>query len=183
VAEYLAPCVRDLDGDGDEDQMPLTVGNWCAAIQCFALRECLLPSETAPHKYRAGVVELISDAKLNGLWHPVKEVRSGEWTPSHGDLVIWDRSDPLKPETSWWRHVNRLTHFNPISQRLTTIGGNESRKIMLTDKAPKGLDHSGLIGFISYRPTDNVRPYTDDDRANDLALIAAFVETHRRAVA
>ncbi len=94
VKLYLSGCVRDVDGDGDEDRLGLTVGNWCAAAQSWVLSQCLLEGESAPHLWRAGVVELVSDARARGIYYPVESVRSGHFTPRLGDLAIWDRSKP-----------------------------------------------------------------------------------------
>ena len=77
VANYLRPCLRDVDGDGELDLLGLTVGNWCAAFVSACAKECLLPGERMPHEYRAGVVELVADAKKRGRWHSVSEVREG----------------------------------------------------------------------------------------------------------
>lgn len=183
VARYLAPCVRDVDGDGDDELLGLTEGNWCAAFASWCARECLLPGESAPHKYRAGVVEIVADAKANGRWQAIKTVRDGAFAPSVGDLAIWDRSNPDKPATSWWRHVNRVTQFNPMTGRLTTIGGNEGRKITVTDAAPKSLTDSKLLGFVSYAQSGRPLDYAAAERAADQGLIAMFTEAHRRTAA
>ena len=174
VAKYLGPCVRyDVDGDGKLDPMGLTQGNWCAAFASACVAACILPGETSPHLYRAGVVEMVADAKKLGAYHSVQEVRSGKWAPSVGDLAIWDRSTD-DPATSWWRHVNRVVNYNPISDHLTTIGGNERRAIRLTAGAPKHLSNRKLLGFISYSRAPGKAAPVDDD----LSLISLFVSEH-----
>lgn len=176
VAAYLAPCVRDVDHDGDLDLLRITAGNWCAAFQSAALAACLLPGDEPPHEYRAGVVELVADAQARGVWHDVEEVRLGRWTPWLGDLVIWDRSNPADPATAWHRHVNRLTSYSPSADRFRTIGGNESgRRIVETTGPPRGLDASRLLGFVSYYQRPEAIVLDDDTRERNLRLIAAFV--------
>lgn len=184
VREYLEPCVRDLDDDGDVERLGLTQGNWCAAFASWCLEQCLLPGEEPPHLYRAGVVEIVADATERGLWHPVEEVRQGLWTPWKGDLAIWDRSDPSRPETAWWRHVNRLVRWvDGDFENFVTIGGNERRRIIETSENPKDLASSKLLGFVSYWQRPTVIEMTDEERARNFRLIASFVEQHRRELA
>lgn len=198
IAEYLRGCWRDFDRDGELDEgerLGLTEGNWCAAFVSWCLEKCLLEGEQRPHEYRAGVVELVADAKLKGLWHPLEEVTSETWSPHVGDLVIWDRSVKGKPETAWWRHVNRIVAYSGLKDgvpRFVTIGGNESRTIREVDQPPKALTPEKLLGFISYGAvpsaaavSESVAAYrekTNEERAKDLRLIAAFVEAHRRTL-
>ena len=150
VREYLEPCVRDIDHDGRLDNLGLTVGNWCCAFQSWLLEQCLLDGDESPHLYRAGVVEAVSDAQRLGRWHPVAQVRSGQWRPQRGDLAVWDRSKPGVAKTTWWRHVNRLVDWAD-PHTFVTIGGNEGRTIRLTTQAPKQLSSQRLLGFIDYR--------------------------------
>lgn len=176
VREYLAPCLRDIDHDGDQELLGLTQGNWCAAFVSWCLEAELEPDDDRPHVYRAGVVEIIADAKKLGRWHTVQEVREGTWAPSVGDLLIWDRSDPQKPSTSWWRHVNRLMQYNPRKGALKVIGGNEQRTVRTSTRY---LGDPKLLGFVSYsQRTDKPQPTS----AEDLALIACFVEAHRKSL-
>lgn len=194
VRMYLAGCMRDIDGDGDDDTLGLTVGNWCAAAQSWVLYACLLDGESPPHLWRAGVVEIVSDARKRGLYHPVLQVRSGVWTPRVGDLAIWDRSNPDKPTTNWWRHVNRVTEFDTRSTLRTdddtfaTIGGNEARAWRETTDRPKGLDHSKLLGFVEY-PRDDMshaaervtpsHPLTELERKHLAAQVGLMLATMR----
>lgn len=176
VERYLAPCVRDLDNDGQLDRLNLRAGNWCAAFVSWQLRECAQRGEQWPHEYRAGVVEIVADARAQGRWYPVADVRSGHWTPRPGDLLIWDRSEPGRRETSWWRHVNRLVKWD--EQGFVSIGGNEGRKVQIANHPPKRLSEKKLLGFVSYEQhiTHTPQRKTDDD----LKLIAAFVQHARQ---
>jgi hypothetical protein len=135
------------------------VGN-CAALVCWCTKQATRTTDDPPHGYRAGVVELVADvkdtdAKWSGRWHNVKEVREGKWTPKPGDLAIYDRSNPTKPETSWWRHVNRVVSYSIAEQSFTTVGGNEQQKITL---AVQSIHQTRLLGFIAYPQPKEVRP-------------------------
>lgn len=184
VREYLAGCLRDLNGDGKTEPhelLRLREGNWCAAFQGWLLEQCRLPDEAAPHLYRASVVELELDARARGLWHDVQEVREGAWSPNIGDLVIWDRSDPTDPSTAWHRHVNRLVGWtNPDWTHFVTIGGNEQRAILRQQYLGGSIDHPKLLGFISYyqRPCPTDIPSHERDRL--LRLVAAAIEEIRK---
>lgn len=178
VREYLAPCVRDLDGDGEAERLGLKSGDWCAAFASWCMLQAWEDGCEFPHEYRAGVVEIVADARKRGAWHDVEEVRSGKWTPSKGDLLIWDRRDPKRPSTSWWRHVNRLIKYDPIRETLQTIGGNEGRAVRT---AVHELAAPKLLGFVSYSSADPVE-VTPEQREEDLQLIAAFVEAHRQTL-
>lgn len=189
IAEYFRGCWRDRDGDGRvgaQEYLGLTAGNWCAAFASWCLDQCLLDGEARPHHYRAGVVEIVADARTRGLYRSADEVRRGAWEPHVGDLVIWDRSEPGKPETSWWRHVNRVVAYGGMRDgqpRIVTIGGNESRTIREVDQPPKALAGGKLLGFVSYyngnAPMPRLRLEHDPD---DLKLVSAFVEAHRRTL-
>jgi hypothetical protein len=116
---------------------------------------CLLPGELKPHDYRAGVVEIVedtypgSDGKMPfaGRFKPTKLVKDGKFVPCVGDLVIWDRSNPSKPETSWWRHINRVIDFNESNGTFSTVGGNEGQKVRVGESH---IDKEKLLGFVHY---------------------------------
>jgi hypothetical protein len=176
VREYLAGCLRDLNGDGRTDpgeHLRLTEGNWCAAFQGWLLEKCLLPGEIRPHLYRAGVVEIEADSKKLGLFHSRAEFLRGDWSPAVGDLVLWDRSDPKDPSTAWHRHVNRFVRWtDPDWDKFFTIGGNESRTIVEGLYQGGSIHNPRLIGFVSYSQKPILVP-TDEDDQQRLSRLAA----------
>lgn len=183
VREYFSGCVRDVNGE--TRRLWMTEGNWCAAFASWCLDLCFLPGDVRPHKWRASVVEMVADAKELGLYHNAEDVWKGNWTPQVGDLVIWDRSEKDKPESAWWRHVNRLTAFDEKRGLLSTIGGNEERAIKLVSHPPKNLHRKKLLGFISYAGNEvdkREREREQQKREEDLMLVAAFVEAHRKGL-
>lgn len=141
----------------------LTEGNWCAVFQSAALFACALGPHELIHGYRAAVVELIADtldepgkrAQLQyaplrsaGRYHTVADVKAGKWSPQRGDLVIFDRRTPGKPETNWQRHVSRFEWWtSPEWTSFYTVGGNENRRIM---RQLRTIDDPKLLGFLSY---------------------------------
>jgi len=156
VREYLAPCVR-----GDKNtKLHLTASNWCMAFSSWCTYQALNVHDKAPpHGYRAGVVEAVADvrdagARWTGQWVPVALARGGQWAPHPGDLAIYDRSDPRRPETSWWRHVNRVVTFDAAEGTFRTVGGNEGGKVALAEQA---ITKSTLLGFIAYPQEHHVQ--------------------------
>lgn len=186
IAEYFRRCVRDTDGDGVLDDIGKGLaragGNWCAASACWCLHEVLEPGEEPPHLYRAGVVEIVADAQESGRYVTADEWRAGaEVRP--GDLAIWDRSDPRRPETSWWRHVNRVVEANADTLLLRTIGGNESRRWAVSTASGARIA-TKLLGFVRYwEPEELVPPLiSDDERATIQAQIAECTAELMRGV-
>lgn len=134
---------------GSEQLLGLKQGSWCAAAASAAAYSVLNDGEKPPHGYRAGVVELVDDAKDNGAWLPIEEVTfadKGSW-PARGDLAIYDRSDPEVPESQWWRHVNRIVEIRDDGS-FQTLGGNEGNDAWAY--AEHQLDEPKLLGFIRY---------------------------------
>lgn len=178
IREYLAPCVR-----GDRNiNLNLVASNWCCAFASWCCHQAVnLHDRAPPHGYRAGVIELIADvldphARWTGLWKPIAEVRSGLWVPKPGDLAIYDRSDPGRPETSWWRHVNRVVSFEPDAGTFVTIGGNENQMITI-DEQPM-LKHN-LLGFIAYpqdRHIQSKEMLSEDERSRIVQLVYQTID-------
>ena len=153
IRSWLAPCVR---GDGpDAYELGLSKVNWCSAFQCAAMHAQLATGEALPHGYRAGVVELVEDTSLGndgliryaGKYRPVGLVRAGEWAPEAGDLAIWDRSNPAKPQSSWWRHVERVVKYDADAGIFTAVGGNEGHAVRVDQNH---IGAARLLGFIEY---------------------------------
>jgi hypothetical protein len=63
IREYFSICTRLVNGK--EIPINISSGNWCAASVSFALKECLLPGEIAPHGFRLGVVEIVTASKFD----------------------------------------------------------------------------------------------------------------------
>lgn len=120
--------------------------NHCAAYASAAAAIVALPGEDIPHGYRAGAKELMDDAIKRGAWVPAARVREG-WRPAVGDLAIYDRSQPGKPETSWWGHVDRVSEVGETSYR--NLGANEGANGSWVE-AWTAYDHPRLLGFIVY---------------------------------
>ena len=182
IRQWLAPCAR---GYGDKRVvLGLSKMNWCAALQCAAMRACLLPGEAPPHDYRAGVVELVADtspgkdgeAPFSGRYVPVAKTRSGEFTPCVGDLAIWDRSDPSKSATSWWRHVNRVVKYNQSDGTFQTVGGNEADKVAVAEHP---VSARKLLGWIHYPAPESlgvtVATFTESEKERTLDHVGMFL--------
>lgn len=167
VRSYLAPCIRRDTGM----HLNLKASNWCSAFACAALAACAERDEERPHGYRAAVVELVADAADTKTWRPVALARSGSWRPEVGDLAIYDRSDPAKPDTSWWRHVNRVSEWRDDGT-YKAIGGNEAGDCVR--EAEHRLDNPRLLGFIEYPDAAHpsvVVSMSDDEREGLLAAV------------
>lgn len=164
IRKWLAPCAR---GYGD-DRIVLGISkmNWCAALQCFAMQACLTKDDEIPHDYRAGVVELVEDTypgrdglmPFAGRYIPIELTRNGKFKPSVGDLAIFDRSQDGKPETSWWRHVNRVIAYHELEKTFQAVGGNQGQKVSVSEHH---IDHHKLLGWIRY-PQQQDKPVSQD---------------------
>lgn len=141
VASWLKVCERNGKPLG------ITKGNHCAAAQSAALRAMKRDGDKLPHGYRAAAKELMADAGSAGTWREATLWREGDWSARVGDLAVYDRSVPGRPETSWWGHVDRVVVVD--DQKVTTLGANEGpqgewRRETLTK------DHPRLLGFVEY---------------------------------
>lgn len=150
-ALYLAGCERG------GKRLGLKAGNHCAAAQsAAAFMVARAGEETVPHAWRAGAKELMADARTQGAWLPVAAVKSGAERPSPGDLAIYDRSDPKRPETAWWGHVDRVVAVE--ADRYRAIGANEGPKGEWRDEWT-AFAHPRILGFVRY-PAAEAAPLT-----------------------
>lgn len=138
IAEYHAVAMRN------GHKLGITKGNHCASAQSLALMECLITGDVKPHEPRAAALELQQDAKTNGRWRSIADVRAGKWSPSPGDLAIYDRS---APGADWQRHVDRVIRVD--GQVYENIGANETNSgAWKREWTP--FAHPKLLGFIDY---------------------------------
>jgi hypothetical protein len=132
-------------------KLHLGPSNWCSALQSFVHERALRPGERPVHGYRAGVVELVADVQVGedycGRWLGIEDVRAGDGWPCVGDLAVYNRSVAGRPETSWWRHVNRIESIH--DDMFVAIGGNERHKIR---RGSYHFSNPKLMGFILYPP-------------------------------
>lgn len=182
IRSWLAPCARGYENK--RVVLGISKMNWCAAFQCAAMQACLMPGDEKPHDYRAGVVELVEDTypgqdglmPFAGRYMPIALTRVGEFRPSIGDLVIWDRSDPLKPETDWYRHVSRVVKFSASEGTFQTVGGNEGQKVAIGEHH---ISSTKLLGWIHYpvpnRPQVKSPLFSDAEREQILNNVGMFL--------
>ena len=143
IREYFSVCTRKINGK--EVKLNFTKGNWCAAGASFCMLNALLPGEEKPHKCRLGVVEIVSDLQAKELWRPVKDILSQSYIIKVGDIVVFDRSQLGKPETSWWRHVGRV--YEVSNSEFKCISGNSGGKWKITTHKTV---QKNLLGFGQY---------------------------------
>lgn len=175
IAEYFKPTTRIRNGR--EIPLGISRGNWCSVSACAAAKAALLPGEqwdeVVPHGYRAGVVELVRDAKENGRWFSAEELQAGEHWPELGDLAIFDRSKAGQPHTSWWRHVARVSKApKPEGREFFTLGGNEGNEFRTTRRS---LHDPKFLGVIAY-PQDVAEPIRRPPAEPELACDAFYCE-------
>lgn len=155
IAVYAEHCERNGKQIGGWLAGELRKGkrfNHCAMAISEAARVCS-DGEDVPHRHRAGARELMRDAIESNTWHKVSECLAGVWLPRVGDVAVYDRSKPGRPETNGWGHVDRVTETIALDS-YGNIGANEGN-------APSGhggawraqtsrYDNPKLLGFIAY---------------------------------
>lgn len=142
MRSLLGPCRRR----GTEALLGLTSDNWCAAFASSSMTIALKPGEVPPHRYRAAVAELIADARDEGAWHDVSELRAGPFVPCIGDLVCFLRGGH-DPRGGGEGHVGRVEVFDRATGRLVTIDGNHENRVARVERRVGDFD---LVGVIAY---------------------------------
>lgn len=153
IREWRKHCVRGFGAK----QTPLKLGpvQWCSLFACESMRASLQEFEVAPHGFRAGAIEIVEDARdvrnlgcYSSKWVRTAQVLDGTFQPKTGDLAIYDRSQYGKPETTWWRHVNRVISFDLKAGTYTAVGGNEG--IGEVKQSTHSIHEPKLMGFVVY---------------------------------
>jgi hypothetical protein len=65
-----------------------------------------------------------------------------------GDIIIFDRSTPGKPETQWYRHIGRIYSVDS-SDSFKCISGNNGGQWKISSHK---LSQTSLLGFGYYPP-------------------------------
>jgi hypothetical protein len=151
LREYFSICTRLINGV-EVPQKGFAKGNWCAASASFCMHNSLLPGEDPPHGCRLGVVEIVTDLQRKGLWVPTSQVSNGSYRMKVGDLIIFDRSQPGKPETAWYRHIGRIHELSTTG--FSCISGNSGGCWKISNHT---LSQANLLGFGKY-PSINDQP-------------------------
>jgi hypothetical protein len=179
LSQYFAACERGKKNIGAWLADEVIKGkkyNHCAAAVSEALRICRADFDVLPHAHRAGAREIMTDAIDRHCWHDVSEVSTELWTPNVGDVAVYDRSTPGRPETAGLGHVDRVTRLASENgvPGYWNIGANEGpggawRLQWSAFKAPR------LLGFVAYPgtefpPVEPAHLLTDEEIAHVRAL-------------
>lgn len=134
IREYLSGCVRDLDGDGDEEPLRLGAAEWCAAFVgwCDAHAGVQRP-------WRAAVAEICRDARRDGT---LREVEAYE--PQPGDLAVFGRAGQ-DPRRGGLGHVGRVERV--AGDLLVTIDGNHGTHVARVERS---LADPALVAWVEY---------------------------------
>jgi hypothetical protein len=129
IRECFAGAVRgDRNGDGIEDPIGITSGEWCAAF--VGLCDSRAGVQRA---WRASVRELCSDASKAGM---LREV--GAYKPRPGDLAIFARNGQ-DPRRGGLGHVGRVESFDAKRGSFVTIDGNHGSTVARVERTFAGL--------------------------------------------
>ncbi|MCC6554013.1 MAG: CHAP domain-containing protein [Polyangiaceae bacterium] len=102
--------------------------NWCAAAATAWLRRAAsrlrvpapIPGSLKAKEIGAQLADLAAGGR--GQWFGATELRARPELLQVGDLVVWDRSDPARPETAWQGHVGVVVDAGGVS--FQSIEGN-----------------------------------------------------------
>lgn len=162
---YIAKLFKGVERNGKP--LGISRGNYCAAGVSAALLACLLPGEVAPHRPRAGARELFADNP--DAYVTATTLRAG-WRLNPGDLLLWDRSEPGRPETAWWGHVGRVIEHDggPVVETIEANTGTNRAWAKLSRR----LDDPRLLGAMAY-PSYEMPTPPSVETSEALALAAA----------
>lgn len=125
--------------------------NWCAAATTTWIREAAreaglrppIPGSMQAKKIGEQIRELASTGAADAAWHSAEDLRRDPSLLRPGDVVVWDRSDPAKPETSWYGHVGVVAS---TGRSFTSIEGNSGQVGDRVAEMPRTVDDPRLIG-------------------------------------
>lgn len=107
--------------EADDSYLKYTGGviaDWCAYFVSWVFEQAGKPFEGGPIPTAAGIRAY---AESRGYWYSREDL---SFTPTPGDIVVY--REGLEPYPS---HVNIIIAYNPTTEVITTIGGNESDAI------------------------------------------------------
>jgi hypothetical protein len=77
--------------------------SYCAAAVCSWIRRARSKGALVPITGAPGAKATMAQLDAAKLWTPKKKLWAGNLRP--GNLLVWDRSDPSRPETAWQGHI------------------------------------------------------------------------------
>lgn len=123
--------------------------NWCAiAVSDWILTGAEHAGVRAPVAGSQGAQALMGQFKAAGKWISASEARKNPSLVQEGMVVVWDRSDPARPETGWYGHTGITTSGVVDALRsFSTIEGNAGPKGDHVVTNTRMLDEPKLFGF------------------------------------
>ncbi len=107
---------------------------WCAYFVSWVLNEAGKPFEGGTI---GAVVGVLAYGQNKGYYHPKGETG---FVPQPGDIVIYNEGLSPYPQ-----HVNFVISYDPASNEITTIGGNEGNAVK---KLTWSADMPAITGFV-----------------------------------
>lgn len=98
--------------------------NWCAmAVGTWIRRAAAARDVARPIEGSMGAKATMAQLQRAGAWQSAAALRArpGQLVP--GMVVVWDRSDPARPETSWWGHIGIVAEVE-ASGAFRSVEGN-----------------------------------------------------------
>ena len=98
--------------------------NWCAMAVGTWIRRAAAALHVAPPILGSmGAKATMAQLQRAGLWLTAGALRAGRAQLTPGMVAVWDRSDPARPETSWWGHIGIAREADP-SGAFRSVEGN-----------------------------------------------------------
>lgn len=130
---YLAPLGLP---DGD---------NWCAAaVASWLRRAAKRTGHPSPIAGSGGAKETMRQLQRAVLWIDRADLRPEDVRP--GMISVWDRSDPKRPETSWWGHIGVVAGPVDASGVYLSVEGNSGNGGEVAEMRRR-LDDPRLLGM------------------------------------
>jgi hypothetical protein len=127
--------------------------NWCAAATTTWIREAArafgvappIPGSLQAKQLRDQIREAARRPEGAARWHEAEELRRDPGLLRPGMVVIWDRSDPARPETSWQGHVG-IVVGRPEGRTFATVEGNSGEQGDRVARMSRSLADPRLLG-------------------------------------
>jgi hypothetical protein len=140
--------------------------NWCAAAVTTWIREAAEETDEPPPIQGSMQAKKIRDQIIeNGEWFSAEQLRKNPSLVKPGMIVVWDRSKPDDPSTSWWGHVGVIVSFADTGA-FKTIEGNSGTDGTRVAEVTRKLDDPKLLGAgAAWKLDAAVRSVTPSRRA------------------